>query len=50
MAPISCDGLVHPSTPTFDNVNLEETVTNSIVAWKFNQKWLQETLFALLTL
>ena len=25
-------GLVNPSTPTFDNINLAETITNLIVA------------------
>ena len=44
---ISRRGPVNPSTPTFGNNNLTETITNLIVAWKFNQKKLQESLFAL---
>ena len=39
-------GLVHPFTPTFGNINLTETMTNLIVFYKFNQKWLQESLFS----
>ena len=31
-------GPLHPSTPTFDNIILTETMTNLIVAWKFNFK------------
>ena len=31
-----CDP-VNPSTTTFGNINLTETMTNLIVAWKFNQ-------------
>ena len=38
---------VNPSTTTFGNINLTETMTNLIFAWKFNQKWPQEPLFAL---
>ena len=29
--------LVNPSSPTFANINLTETMTNVIVAWKSNQ-------------
>ena len=32
------------SIPTFDNVNLTESITNLIVAWKFNQKRVQESI------
>ena len=32
------------SVPTFDNVNLTESITNLIVAWKFNQKRVQESI------
>ena len=39
-------GPVNPSTPTFGNMNLIETMTNLIVAWKFSQKRTQEALFA----
>ena len=38
---ISCLGQVNSSTPTFGNINLRETMANLMVAWKFNQKWLQ---------
>ena len=38
--------LVNPSTPLFGNINLTETMTNLIVARKFNHKWLQESLSA----
>ena len=31
-------GPVNPSTPTFDNISLPETMTNLVVAWKLNQK------------
>ena len=38
---------VNPSTPIFGNINLTERMTNLIVAWKINQKRLQESLCAL---
>ena len=38
-------GLVTPSTPTFGSINSIEPITNLIVAWKLNQKQLQESLF-----
>ena len=37
---------VNLSTPTFGNMNLTKTVADLTVNWKFNQKWLQESLFA----
>ena len=37
---------VNPSSSTFGNINLTEAMTNLIVVWKFNQKCLQESLFA----
>ena len=37
---------LNPSTPIFGNISLIETMTNLVVAWKFNQKWLNESLFA----
>ena len=43
---LSHDGLVNPSTPTFYNLNLTETITNLVVASKLNKKRLQESLFA----
>ena len=43
---LSRRGPVNPSTPTFGNINLTETMTNLIVAWKFSQKQTQESLFA----
>ena len=43
---LSRRGPVNPSTQTFGNINLTETMTNLIVAWKFNQKRLEEFLFA----
>ena len=39
-------GRVNLSTPTFRNMNLTKTVADLTVNWKFNQKWLQESLFA----
>ena len=39
-------GHVNLSTPTFSNIILTETVINFIVDLEFNQKWLQEYLFA----
>ena len=39
-------GPVNPSTPTFGNINLTETITNLIVALTFNQKRFRESLFA----
>ena len=39
-------GRVNLSTPTFGNMNLTKTVADLTVNWKFNQKWLQESLFA----
>ena len=39
-------GPVNLSTPTFGNINLTEKMVNVIVDWKFNQKWLQESLFS----
>ena len=32
---------VNPSTPSFGNINLRETMANVIVIWKSNRKWLQ---------
>ena len=43
---LSRRGPVNQSTPTFGNINLTETATNLFVAWKFSQKWQQESLFA----
>ena len=43
---LSLRGLVNPSTPLFGNINLTETMTNLIVARKFNHKRLQESLSA----
>ena len=43
---LSRRGPVNQSTSTFGNINLTETATNLIVAWKFSQKWQQESLFA----
>ena len=43
---LSRRGPVNPSTPTFANINLTETMTNLIVPWKFSQKRTQESLFA----
>ena len=37
---------VNLSTPFFGNLNLAKTVADLTVNWKFNQKWLQESLFA----
>ena len=37
---------LNPSSPTFGNINITETMTNSIVTWKFSQKRKQESLFA----
>ena len=37
---------VNLSTPFFGNLNLTKTVADLTVNWKFNQKWLQESLFA----
>ena len=42
---LSRRGTVNPSTQTFGNINLTETMTNLIVAGKFNQKRLEEFLF-----
>ena len=45
--------LVNPSTSTFGNINLTESITNLIVAWKVSQKIsarMQESLFVLYTL
>ena len=39
-------GRVNLSTPTFGNMNLTKTVADLTANWKFNQKWLQESLFA----
>ena len=39
-------GPVKPSTPTFRNTNLTETIRNLIVTWKLSQKQLQESPFA----
>ena len=36
---------LNPSTPTFRNISQTET-TNLIVAWKFNQNWLQKFIYA----
>ena len=36
------------STSTFGNISLTEIMRNSIIAWKFNQKRIQECLFAYL--
>ena len=33
---------VNPSTLTYGTINLTETMTNLIVAWQFNLKWLQK--------
>ena len=35
------------ANPIFSNINLTETMKNLIVAWIFNQKWPQESLFPL---
>ena len=36
--------------PNFRQYQYKKTVKNSIVAWKFDLKWLQESLYALSTL
>ena len=43
---ISRRGPVNLSIQTFANISLIETITDLIVAWKFNQKRPQESLFA----
>ena len=35
---LSHPGAINPSTPTFDNMSLTETMTNLLAAWQFNQK------------
>ena len=37
-------GLVNMSTSAFRYIKLTGTMTNLIVAWNFNKKWLQESL------
>ena len=43
---LSRHGPVNLSTPTFGNINLTEAMADLILAWKFNEKRLQEFLFA----
>ena len=43
---LSRRGSVNPSTLTFVNINLTETIANLIVAMTFNQKRLKQFLFA----
>ena len=43
---LSRHGSVNPSPSLFGYINFTEAITNLIVVWKFNQKWLQESLFA----
>ena len=50
LASLSHCGSVNPSTPTFGKINLTETMIKLIVAWKFSQKRMQESLFAPQTL
>ena len=38
--------MINPSTPTFRNINLTEKTTYLIVAWKFNGKRWQDSLFS----
>ena len=38
---ISRRGPVNLSFPTFGNINLTKTITNLLVAWKYNQKLLK---------
>ena len=40
-----CRDPVNPSTPAFGNIYIIETTINLIVACKFHQKWLKESLF-----
>ena len=47
---LSRRGSVNLSTPTFGKINLTETMIKLIVAWKFSQKRMQESLFAPQTL
>ena len=44
-SPSRC-GSVSPSTSTFSKINLTEIMIKLIVAWKFSQKRMQESLFA----
>ena len=41
---LSHPGPVNPSTPTFPNINLTETITNLISVWELNQNQQQEYL------
>ena len=43
---LSHRGPVYTSTITFGNIYLTERTANILVACKFNEKWLQESLFA----
>ena len=43
---LSRRGPVKQSNPTFYNINMTKTIRYLVVARKFNQKWLQESLFA----
>ena len=46
LTPLPHRGPVNPPTSTFGNINFTETMTNLIMAWKFNQKRLKGSLFA----
>ena len=50
LASFSRRGPVNWSTPTFGKINLKKTMIKLIVAWKFSQKRMQESLFAPQTL
>ena len=45
LTPLSLRSPVNLLAPIFSSINPTETMTNLIIAWKFNQKWLQESLF-----